>query len=108
MANFMVIAPLSEDYRQALVKAYSDAESGKPFTLPDGMAKSRESHFQYLQQLKAEGKLLFAGPIADFSAALLLFEGITREELEQIMQGEPHIRNGFMANWEIKEWLRRF
>jgi len=46
MAIFLVIATLSEDYQQALAQAYRTAESDKPFTLSDDMAKSRDSHFQ--------------------------------------------------------------
>ncbi len=107
MADFIVTAPLAEDYRQALEKAYREAEAGKPLMLPDDMALSRESHFQYLEQLKAEGKLLCAGPLADFSAAVLIFIDVTREEVEQIMERQPHIRTGFMVGWEVKEWQRR-
>jgi len=108
MANFVVTAPLAENYRQALAKAYRDAEADKPFILPDDMAQSRESHFQYLEQLKAEGKLFCAGPFTDFSAAMLIFEGVSREEAEQIMEREPHILTGFMVGWEIKEWQQKF
>ena len=108
MAKFVVTALLSENYRKALINAYSDAESGRPFVLPDDMAQSRESHFKYLSQLKAEGKLFCAGPFADFSAALLIFKDISREELERIMEGQPHIRSGFMVGWEAKEWRSIF
>jgi len=107
MADFIVTAPLAEDYRQTLVKAYRDAEAGKPLMLPGDMALSRESHFQYLEQLKAAGKLLCAGPLADFSAAMLIFVDVTREELEQIMEKQPHIQTGLMVGWEVKEWQRR-
>ncbi|MFC1906530.1 YciI family protein [Chloroflexota bacterium] len=107
MADFIVTAPLAEDYRQALEKAYSDVEAGKPLMLPDDMALSRESHLQYMEQLKAAGKLLCAGPLAGFIAAVLIFVDVTREEVEQIMEKHPHIQTGFLVGWEVKEWQRR-
>ncbi len=107
MADFIVTAPLAEDYRQALIKAYRDAEAGKPLMLPHDMALSRESHLQYMEQLKAAGKLLCAGPLADFSTAVLILVDVTREEVERIMETHPHIQTGFLVGWEVKEWQRR-
>ncbi len=107
MADFIVTAPLAESYRQALEQAYHNAESGRPFALPEEMAQSRDKHFQYLEQLKAGGKLLCAGPLVDFSAAILIFVDTSREELERIMAKQPHIRTGYITGWEAREWQRK-
>lgn len=108
MASFVVSVKLSERFREAYFKAIKDAQAGGNFILPDDIAQSRENHIQYLEQLKTEGKLYCAGNFNDFSGALFIFEGVSEEEVQKIMQQEPHSINGFFTSVEIKEWTHRF
>jgi uncharacterized protein YciI len=108
MASFVVMVTLSERFKQAYLKAIGDAKAGGIFKLPDDIEESRESHNKFLEKLKAEGKLFCAGPFDDFEGALLVFENTSREEIRQILEQEPHTRNGFFAEWEAREWHHRF
>ncbi|MFC1906588.1 YciI family protein [Chloroflexota bacterium] len=108
MASFVVTVQLSEKFREGYFKAIKDSQAGGDFVLPADITQSRESHNEYLEGLKAEGKLYCAGNFNDFSGALFIFEGASEEEVHRIMQQEPHNQNGFFTNLEVKEWTHRF
>ena len=108
MPSFVVNVELSEKFKEAYLKAIKDFESGSEFILPDDITQSRGSHNEYLEHLKSEGKLYCGGHYNDFSGAMLIFEGVSEEEVRRIMQQEPHSVNGFFTNIEFKEWTHRF
>jgi len=104
----VVNVQLSEKFREGYLGAIKRFQAGEEFVLPDDIARSREQHNDYLEGLKAEGKLYCAGNFNDFSGALLIFEGVSEEEVRKIMRAEPHSRNGFFTGIEVKEWTHRF
>jgi uncharacterized protein YciI len=108
MASFVVTARLSERFEQAYLEAIRDAESGSEFVLPEDIALSRESHNKHMSNLKIEGKLVCAGPFADFSGALLVFDDVSEEEVQRIMEQDAHVKNSLITGWEVKEWHHRF
>lgn len=65
----------------------------------------RAEHRVYLNQLVAEGKLLMAGPYADESGGIIIFEAADQAEVESMMANDPFTINGVFATTTIREWL---
>jgi uncharacterized protein YciI len=106
--SFVVIARLSDEFKNAYLTAIDEANAGGTFKLPDDIAASRDRHNEYLAELKAQGKLFCAGPFDDFTSALFIFENVSRPEVDEIMQKDSHVKNGFIPDWEVNEWHHRF
>ena len=106
--SYVVTARLSEGFKNAYLKAIEEANSGGTFKLPNDIAASRDNHNKYLTELSAEGKLYCAGPFDDFTSALFIFENVTRQEVDEILKKDSHVKNGFIPDWEVKEWHHRF
>jgi uncharacterized protein YciI len=64
----------------------------------------RAEHRVYLNQLVAEGKLLMAGPFADETGGIIIFEAVDQAEVESMMAADPFTINGVFATTEIKPW----
>lgn len=68
------------------------------------IAGNRPAHRQYLQQLLANGHLLAAGPITDDSGALIVYQALSREELDRLIAADPFHQSGVFVNWQVKPW----
>lgn len=44
------------------------------------------------------------GPFNDWSGAMLIFEGVTREDARTIIDSDPFVGNGVFVLDEILEW----
>jgi uncharacterized protein YciI len=53
-------------------------------------------HFEYLQGVLADGKLVLAGPALDASFGIAVFEAENETEAQGIMEGDPSVANGVM------------
>lgn len=62
------------------------------------------AHASYLYRLAERGVLLLAGPLVDENAGLLLYEVADREELERVLEREPYVQAGVVAERRIREW----
>jgi uncharacterized protein YciI len=65
---------------------------------------ARPAHRERLTRLHAEGRLLAAGPWADDSGALLVFNVAGRPELEGIMAEDPYYRTPGVEVVSVREW----
>ncbi|HEX2417648.1 MAG TPA: YciI family protein [Micromonosporaceae bacterium] len=63
-----------------------------------------EAHASYLYSLAERGVLLLGGPLVAENAGLLLYEVADREELERVLEQEPYIQAGVVAERRIREW----
>lgn len=106
--SYVVTARLSDYFKNSYLKAIEEANSGGTFKLPDDIAASRDSHNQYLAELSTDGKLYCAGPFDDFTGALFIFENVTRQEVDELLEKDSHVKNGFIPDWEVKVWHHRF
>jgi uncharacterized protein YciI len=52
------------------------------------------SHFQYLKELLAEGKLILAGPCEDASMGIAVFETSDEKEARGILAADPAVVGG--------------
>ena len=66
----------------------------------------RPAHRDYLWSLANAGKLLHAGPFADDSGALLVYEAESLEEAKAILAADPFSKEGIVKGSSINEWNR--
>ncbi|MCP3820223.1 YciI family protein [Streptomyces sp. A3M-1-3] len=62
------------------------------------------AHAENLYDLAERGILLLAGPLADSNAGLLLYEVEDRAALQQLLDEEPYVKGGIVAETRIGEW----
>lgn len=66
---------------------------------------TRPSHREYLRSLLADGKLHEAGPFADDSGAVIVYNAESREEAEAILAADPFsTTHGIVTSAVINEW----
>ncbi|MFG6495010.1 YciI family protein [Fictibacillus sp. UD] len=63
----------------------------------DAEQKTLQSHFEYLQNLLEEGKLVLAGPCLDASFGIVILQDTNEEEALRIMENDPAIRGEIMT-----------
>jgi len=70
---------------------------------PERLA-ARPAHREGLAKLHTEGKLPMAGPLADGSASVVIFDVATREEVEALMAAAPYYASNCVTPTSIREW----
>jgi uncharacterized protein len=70
----------------------------------DRVASVRPSHRAYLANLLAEGKLAAAGPFADGTGALFIYEAESLELAHQFAGEDPYTRNEVIRTQVITQW----
>jgi uncharacterized protein len=96
-------------YRPILTSSSSDRTVGRmlilelAFTASPERLAARPAHRSLLARLHEEGRLLAAGPWADDSGALLVFD-VQRTELERILDADPYYRTPGVEVTGIREW----
>jgi uncharacterized protein YciI len=70
--------------------------------LPEDIMKKLKEHAIYLSNLKNLGKLLFAGVTDDFKDAIIVYAAGSLEEARSLTEGDPFIKSGLFASYEIK------
>jgi uncharacterized protein YciI len=68
------------------------------------IAAIRPQHRQYLTSLRERGRLAVAGPFADDSGGLLVYEAGSREEAEQLVRDDPFQQNGIFVRYQLRPW----
>jgi uncharacterized protein len=66
----------------------------------------RPSHRDYLRSLADQGKLLHAGPFADDSGSLIVYEAASSDEVQAILNDDPFTKEGIITDSVIREWNR--
>ena len=74
------------------------------FASAEGRMAHRSAHREYLHEQVAQGKLLMAGPFADESGGLIIFEAEDEAEVAEIMAHDPFTTEGVFATTEIRPW----
>ena len=64
----------------------------------------RPPHRDYIQGLKAAGKVALAGPLVDDSGGLIVYEAQTAEEVEDLIREDPFAKGGVFVSWKILPW----
>lgn len=74
------------------------------FTAAPERLAARAAHRAFLARLHDDGRLLAAGPWADDSGALLVFD-VGRPELDRILDTDPYYRAPGVEVAGVREWL---
>jgi uncharacterized protein YciI len=64
----------------------------------------RPAHRDYLRALHAEGRLVSAGPWADDSGALLVYDCPDEAAVRQILAADPYIVADVVSIRSLREW----
>jgi uncharacterized protein YciI len=68
----------------------------------------RPAHREYLTELKASGKLVAAGPFADQTGALLVYDVADEAELREILAKDPYTPANVYEIATLAEWQPLF
>ena len=67
---------------------------------------ARPEHREWLTALKADGRLVQAGPFADGSSSLLVFDVADEAELDVLLAADPYPKDSVVAT--RREWTTLF
>jgi uncharacterized protein len=73
------------------------------FTASSERLAARPAHRAVLARLHHEGRLVAAGPWADDTGAMLIFD-VQREELDRILDADPYYHVAGVEIVRIREW----
>ncbi|MEK2493610.1 YciI family protein [Kitasatospora purpeofusca] len=65
---------------------------------------ARQAHRDSLAALAADGRLLAAGPLADGSGAVLVFDVSDRSAVEALVQADPYFGLPAVEIVSVREW----
>lgn len=63
----------------------------------------RPHHLEYLDQLKAQGKVYLKGPFKDGSGGMVIYVADSLEEAQQLAQNDPYVVEG-VRSLDLREW----
>ena len=78
------------------------------FTDPERRMEVRPAHREYLAELKESGKLVTAGPFADQTGALLIYDVADEAELRDILAEDPYTTADVYEIVTLAEWQTAF
>jgi len=78
------------------------------FTDNERRMQVRPAHREYLTTLRAAGKLLSAGPFADQSGALLIYDVADETEMREIIANDPYTSADVYEIASLQEWQPLF
>jgi len=78
------------------------------FTDTDRRMQVRPAHRDYLTSLKEAGKLVTAGPFADQTGALLIYDVADEAELRDILAKDPYTPADVYEIAALNEWQPLF
>ena len=99
MPTFIAKNTISPRFREAHFNSLK--ENGK---LPEDMAAHADAHLKYQRDLKVKGKILFGGPMVDFTWGILAIRADTIEEAREIAKGDPGFKTGLLIACEVIPW----
>ncbi|MCP4960905.1 MAG: hypothetical protein GY925_16770 [Actinomycetia bacterium] len=73
------------------------------FTSTQERLSARPEHRKILEQLHTDGTLIGAGPWADDSGALLIFDA-DREAVDRIIADDPYYRTQGVTIASVRDW----
>lgn len=62
------------------------------------------AHADYLRSLADRGVLLLGGPLVGENGGLLCYEVADRVELQRVLDDEPYVKAGIVAETRIRQW----
>jgi uncharacterized protein YciI len=72
--------------------------------LPTRQQPQWDLHANFVDQLFDQGRIVLAGPYADFSRALIIVNAQDAEEARGLFRDDPWTRHGILVDSEVIEW----
>ena len=66
----------------------------------------RPSHLARLEELDAEKRLITAGPFADKTGSLIVFEADSPQEAIAWAEADPYVSGGVFSRYEVKPFIQ--
>lgn len=63
-----------------------------------------DEHALFVDALIDEGTFLMGGPLADNSGSIMLFRGLSRDQVGDVLESDPFVENGVFVVEEILAW----
>lgn len=57
-----------------------------------------------MNRLVERGIVVMGGPFSDWSGAMVIFDGITREDARTVIDSDPFVANGVFVLDDVFEW----
>ncbi|MFD5824553.1 YciI family protein [Lentzea sp. NPDC060358] len=64
----------------------------------------RPAHRDYLASLSGKGVLLAAGPFADDTGALIIYEAADEAAVREVIAADPYTPAEVVDSWTIRPW----
>jgi uncharacterized protein len=61
-------------------------------------------HAPFMDRLFEQGRIVLAGPYADFSRALVIMNARDRDEVQALLRDDPWVTAGILLTREVIEW----
>ena len=63
-----------------------------------------DEHAAFMDHLFDEGRIVLAGPYADFSRVLLIVEAGDADQASALFDEDPWTKSGILVDYEVIEW----
>ncbi|KAJ0411815.1 hypothetical protein ATCC90586_002968 [Pythium insidiosum] len=76
--------------------------------VPDILEKRgpfRAQHLENALALKAEGKIVMGGALAEPAEAIIVFHTSEKSEIEEFVKKDPYVQNKLVTAHSIREWM---
>ncbi|MEN3360778.1 MAG: uncharacterized protein V7637_4760 [Mycobacteriales bacterium] len=74
------------------------------FTQEPGRLAARPAHRSRLAELHEAGAVRMAGPLADDSGAVIVFDAADRSALQQLLDADPYYATPGVSVEHVREW----
>ncbi|GAA3557654.1 YciI family protein [Amycolatopsis ultiminotia] len=71
---------------------------------PEKLAEVRPRHRAYLNEHAAQGRVVVAGPLADDTGGLVLWEAEDEAALTELIDNDPYYLEGVVAQRSVREF----
>lgn len=65
----------------------------------------RPAHRDYLLELAEQGKVAVAGPLADSSGGVVIYQAEDTDELNKLLDNDPYHLEGAIAERSVREYV---
>ena len=65
-----------------------------------------DEHERYIDRLVERGIVVMGGPFSDWSGAMVIFDGITREDARTVIDSDPFVGTGVFVLDDVFEWTK--
>ncbi|MCG8924642.1 YciI family protein [Lentzea sp. CC55] len=64
----------------------------------------RPAHREYIASLAEKGVVLAAGPYADDTGALIIYEAADETALQEVIAADPYSPANVVTKWDVRPW----